>query len=112
MTSAIVILTACPDATVANDLARELVEAGLAACVSRVPGIASTYRWKGVVVTESEELLVIKATREAFTAIEHLIVARHPYDVPEIIALPIEAAHAPYLAWLREGSRDDPSPAS
>jgi periplasmic divalent cation tolerance protein len=100
MSEPIAVLIACPTGEPADTLARAIVEAGLAACVNRVPGVRSTYRWKGEVVTDDEDLLVAKTTREAFPALERFVLAHHPYEVPEIVALPVVAGHAPYLAWL------------
>lgn len=100
MSEPIVILIACPTCDPARSLATALVEAGLAACVNQVPGMRSTYRWKGEVVTDEEDLLLVKTTREAFPALEAFVVERHPYEVPEIVALPLVEGHAPYLAWL------------
>ena len=84
----------------AERIARALVERGLAACVNVVPGVLSTYRWKGQVEREEELLLLIKTSEEVFEALRTALVSLHPYEVPELIALRIEAGHAPYLAWL------------
>ncbi|MDR6937122.1 divalent-cation tolerance protein CutA [Luteibacter sp. 3190] len=100
MSEPVAILIACPPGEPAATLARGLVEAGLAACVNHLPGVRSTYRWKGEIVTESEDLLLVKTLREAFPAVEAWVVANHPYDVPEIVALPFVEGHAPYMAWL------------
>ncbi|SEW13773.1 divalent cation tolerance protein [Luteibacter sp. 329MFSha] len=100
MSEPVAILIACPPGEPAATLARGLVEAGLAACVNHLPGVRSTYRWKGEIVTESEDLLLVKTLREAFPAVEAWVVANHPYDVPEIVALPLVEGHAPYMAWL------------
>jgi periplasmic divalent cation tolerance protein len=89
----------------AERIARALVERGLAACVNVVPGVVSVYRWKGQVEREGELLLVIKTRAERFEALREALVAMHPYEVPELIALPIENGHAPYLAWLDENAR-------
>jgi periplasmic divalent cation tolerance protein len=83
-------------------LARALVEERLAACVNILPILASIYRWKDRIEREGELLLVIKTRREKIEALKSAIVGRHPYEVPEIIVLPIEAGHAPYLAWIDE----------
>ena len=88
----------------ADRIARALVERGLAACVNVVPGVVSTYRWKGRVEREGELLLLIKTRAETFEALREALVAVHPYEVPELIAVPIEAGHAPYLQWLDENS--------
>ncbi|SEO45401.1 divalent cation tolerance protein [Luteibacter sp. UNC138MFCol5.1] len=100
MSEPVAILIACPPGEPAATLARGLIEAGLAACVNHLPGVRSTYRWKGEIVTESEDLLLVKTLREAFPAVEAWVVANHPYDVPEIVALPLVEGHAPYMAWL------------
>ena len=70
-----------------------------------VPGVASFYRWKGEVCRDEERLLVIKTRAEKVEALREALVALHPYELPELVALPIEAGHAPYLAWLDESVR-------
>jgi periplasmic divalent cation tolerance protein len=96
----IVVLCSCPDEAVAAQLARVLVEERLAACVSRLPGLRSTYAWEGALRDEPEVLLLIKAPQERYQALEMRIKTLHPYEVPEIIALPIVAGSASYLSWL------------
>jgi periplasmic divalent cation tolerance protein len=86
----------------AERIATALVERGLAACVNVVPGVVSVYRWKGVIHRDEERLLVIKTRGERFEALREALVSLHPYEVPELIALPIEGGHPPYLAWLDE----------
>jgi periplasmic divalent cation tolerance protein len=86
----------------ARRIAHALVERRLAACVNVVPGVLSVYRWKGAVEQESEHLLLIKTRAERLEELREALVALHPYDVPELIAVRIEAGHAPYLAWLDE----------
>lgn len=81
-------------------MARDLVERSLAACVQIGPGGTSVYRWQDAVEKSDEKLLVIKSRSEVFRDLEAAIMAVHPYDVPEIIALPVAAGHEPYLAWL------------
>ncbi len=100
MTDVILVLCACPDAEKAASIARTLVEERLAACGNVVPGLRSIYRWQGRVHDEPEALLLLKSTRGAFEALRARVVALHGYEVPEVIALPIEAGHAPYLAWV------------
>jgi periplasmic divalent cation tolerance protein len=96
----LVVLSTVQGAEDAERIARALVERGLAACVTIVPGVTSVYRWKGRVETEPERLLVIKTRTQRFEALRKELVALHPYEVPEVIALPLEAGHAPYLDWL------------
>lgn len=97
---AIVVLCAVPVDFPCEELAGELVRAALAACVQIGPPITSVYGWKGQVETSAERLLILKTRASRFGALEAAIRARHPYEVPEIVALPLVAAHAPYLAWL------------
>ena len=94
------VLTTCPDDVVATRLARDLVEAGLAACVSRVGPVHSTFRWQGAIQDEPEVLLVIKTVSARYPELEMRLKSLHPYDVPEIIALPLIRGSAEYLAWL------------
>jgi periplasmic divalent cation tolerance protein len=100
VTEALVVLCTAPTAEVAAGLARALVEARLAACGNVVPGLRSIYRWQGRVEDEAEVLLVLKTTRERFPALRDELLRRHPSEVPEVLALPVEAGSAPYLAWL------------
>jgi len=86
----------------AERIAAALVERRLAACVNVVPGVASFYRWNGEVCRDEEWLLVVKTRAEKVEALREALVALHPYQLPELVALPIEAGHAPYLAWLDE----------
>ena len=102
---ALVVLCACPDESVAARIAQELVEARLAACVNRLPGMRSVFRWKGALQDEPEVLLAIKTVRSRYEELEMRLKALHPYEVPEIIALPVLAGAAPYLAWLAEETR-------
>ena len=102
---ALVVLCACPDEVTADRIARELVTTQLAACVNRLPGVRSIYRWEGVLQDEPEVLLTIKTTKSRYEELEMRLKALHPYEVPEIIALPVLAGAAPYLAWLAGETR-------
>ena len=95
----IVVLTTCPDEASAVRIAGELLESRLAACVSRQP-VRSTYRWQGGIEDEPEVLLLIKTLGSRFADLEMRLKSLHPYNVPEIIALPIVAGSAAYLSWL------------
>lgn len=97
---ALVVLVTAPSADVAAELARALVEERLAACGNILPGVKSIYRWQGRVHEDAEALLVLKTTRTRFEALRERVLALHPYDVPEVIALPVEAGSAAYLAWI------------
>jgi periplasmic divalent cation tolerance protein len=96
----------CPNAESARHLAEALVGELLAACVNRIPAIQSTYRWKGEVTTDSEELLLIKTTVSRFEALKERVLTLHPYELPELIAVPVERGHAAYLDWVRAAAGD------
>lgn len=95
-----IVLTTCPDQACAERIAQALVEEGLAACVNILPPMQSIYKWKGKIETASEQLLVIKSTLARFPAIRDRLRALHPYELPEIIAVPIADGLPEYLAWL------------
>lgn len=100
MTDVLLVVTNCPDDAVADRIALALVEQKLAACVNRLTSVDSIYRWQGKVERATEVPLLIKTTRERYGELEQAIRQLHPYEVPEIIALPIEFGHAPYLRWI------------
>ncbi len=103
MTDALVVLCTVGSAEDAERLARALVERRLAACVNVVPGVVSVYRWREQVERDEERLLVIKTRASRFEALKAGILELHPYELPEVVALPVAAGHAPYLAWLAAG---------
>jgi periplasmic divalent cation tolerance protein len=96
------VLSTCPNAEVANTIAHELVQRGLAACVNILPSIRSVYTWKGKVETANEHLLLVKSHTRQYKAIEALIRKLHPYELPEIIAVPIAGGLDKYLSWLEK----------
>jgi periplasmic divalent cation tolerance protein len=100
MIEALVVLVTAPSPERAADIARAVVEERLAACGNVVPGLRSIYRWEGKIQDEAEALLVLKTTRARFEALRDRIVALHPYEVPEVIALSVDEGSAPYLAWI------------
>jgi periplasmic divalent cation tolerance protein len=100
MTDKIVVLCTCASAEDGERLARALLADRLAACVSIVPGMRSFYHWKGAIEDSAEHLLIIKSSREAFPALSAAIEKLHPYETPEILALPVTAGSANYLDWL------------
>lgn len=97
----VLVLVTAP-AEAGERLAASLVEERLAACVNRIPGIRSVYRWEGKVESGVEELLLIKTTRERFGAVEAHVMKNHPYDLPEVVALPITTGSAGYLGWIAD----------
>lgn len=110
MTDKIVVLTTCDSEKAAAKLARELVEARVAACVNILPGVRSVYRWRDAsgkdavekdALEEADEwLLVIKSRRDLFAELRKVIAQLHTYDIPELVALPVVEGSEPYLAWM------------
>lgn len=90
----------CPDVETAAKIARVLVEEQLAACVNRLPGVLSTYRWQGEIHEDAEVLLMIKTTRARFEALRGRLAELHPYEVPELVAVEIADGLPAYLDWL------------
>ena len=108
MTSrAILVLTTCANAEEAQALAAELVDHRLAACVNTINGIASTYRWQGKVEQGQESLLVIKTTEERLAELEQVIHERSSYELPEVLAIKVQAGSAQFLEWLATSVRDE-----
>ena len=100
MTDKIVVFSTCAKADDAERLARALVTGQLAACVSVIPRVRSYYRWKGELETADEFLLIIKTSRDLFDALNLELEKLHPFEVPEVLALPIVAGAENYLNWL------------
>jgi periplasmic divalent cation tolerance protein len=104
--NALLCITTCPDLDTAQRIADALVEERLAACVNLLPGMQSTYRWQGKVEHAAEVLLLAKTTRVRMPALQERIVALHPYELPEVLA--VEAGGLPaYLQWIARET--DPS---
>ena len=103
----LIVLTTCGDADEGRRLAAELVERKLAACVNAIDGIASTYRWRGQIEQSRESLLVIKTTAERYAAVEQTIRELSSYELPEVLALPVERGSAAYLEWVAAAATDD-----
>jgi periplasmic divalent cation tolerance protein len=100
VTDKIVVLSTCGSEEEAVKVARSLVEARVAACVSIVPAVRSIYRWKASVEDSAEVLLIVKTRRELFARLEAELRKVHSYEVPEAIALPIEEGLEDYLSWI------------
>jgi periplasmic divalent cation tolerance protein len=100
----VVLSTAPPDRS--ESLARMLVDRRIAACVNVMP-VRSYYRWKGEFCDEEEHLLIAKTTKEKAGDVIAAIRSRHPYEVPEIIALPVTEAFLPYLAWVHQETTEE-----
>ena len=94
----------CPDHDSALRIAQTLVDRQLAACVNVLPGLSSVYRWQGQTETAREELLLIKTRQAVYPELEAAILALHPYELPEVIAVPIAAGLPAYLAWIESST--------
>jgi periplasmic divalent cation tolerance protein len=108
----LVVLTNLPDSDSAFNLGRLLVEHGLAACANVLAPVRSVYRWQGRVEEANEVPLLVKSTSERYAALELAIRRQHPYEVPEILALPVEFGLASYLEWVADATADLPAAGS
>ncbi len=100
MTDIQVVLCSFPDLPQARQIGTRLVEKQLAACVNLVPAVESIFRWQGEVSSDSEVLAVFKTSAERYPDLERELRRHHPYDVPEVVALPVERGSGPYLEWV------------
>lgn len=100
MSGILLVITNLPDAPSAARLAQQIIEARTAACVNQLAPCTSTYRWQDNIETATEVPLLIKTTQSAYPRLEQLIRAAHPYELPEIIAVPVSAGLPAYLAWV------------
>ena len=94
------VLCTCPDQDTAQNIANHLVDNALAACVNILPGVLSVYRWQGNRESTQEHLLLIKTRNEVYDTLEKAICELHPYELPEVIAVPVENGLAAYLEWI------------
>lgn len=102
---ALLVVTTMPDREAAIALARALVEARVAACVNVLAGCTSVYRWDGAVESADEVPLLIKTTTERYPALEQAIRQHHPYELPEVVAVPIARGLPAYLQWVGDETR-------
>ena len=100
--SPLVVLVTAPSADAALSLGRALVDERLAACVNVVPGITSIFAWEGKREEAAEALLVIKTESRRYAALEQRVLELHPYSVPEVLALTVEAGSPAYVQWVRD----------
>lgn len=101
-----IVLTTCPDEASAAALAKALVEKGLAACVTRVPGVRSVYEWRGRVCEDAEVQLSIKTTAAREAAVVATLAELHPYEEPEVLTLSVTGGSAGYLQWIEDTVAD------
>ncbi len=110
MPDAVVVLVTTPSADAAAEIARALVEEGLCACGNVIPAIRSIYRWAGAIHDDAEALLVLKTERRLVPALKARRPALHPYQVPELLVLPVEDGLGPYLDWVAASVRGGEPP--
>jgi periplasmic divalent cation tolerance protein len=110
MSKAVVVLCTVAGEDEAARLAAAVVERRLAACVNIVRGVRSIYAWKSKLEDDEEQMLVLKTRRDRVEALRRELVARHPYEVPEFLVIPVESGHGAYLAWLDAQVRDSAEP--
>ena len=101
----LLVITNLPDADSAKQVARQLVEQRLAACVNILPGLRSVYRWQGVIEQADEQLLLIKTTRSACPALQARLLELHPYELPELLAVEAADGLPAYLQWVADAVR-------
>ena len=100
----LVVLNTCPDSETAGRIAADLVDRKLAACVQVLPGLQSYFHWDGKVDREEEHLLLIKTSSASYPALERRILELHPYELPEIIGVPVSKGLPEYLSWINDKS--------
>ncbi len=100
MSDARIVLMTAPDAKVAATIARALVDERLAACVNVISGVRSIYRWQGDVEDDAEVLLLAKTRADRCAALAARVEALHPYELPEVVVLPVEGGSERYLDWI------------
>lgn len=98
--NALIVLTNAPDRAVAAKIAQSLVEQKLAACVNILATCSSVYRWQGKIETADEVPLLIKTRADIYPEVEGAIRRLHPYELPEIVAVPVQQGSAEYLEWI------------
>ena len=103
-TDFLLVLCTCPTHSTATVIATALLEERITACVNQVPGIKSMYRWEGRVEHDDEVLLLIKTTSQMFPRLEEIVGKLHPYELPEIIGVPLSAGSEAYLNWIKSAT--------
>ncbi len=102
MTDARVVYVTVPDEGVGVSLVTALLEQKLVACGNLVAGVRSIYRWEGEICDDAEHLLILKTTSSALSALKARVLELHPYECPEIIAIPVTDGHSAYIDWIRQ----------
>jgi len=104
--STLIILCTCPNQTVAEELATTLVEQGIAACINIIPKVTSIYKWQGKLEKDDEVLMLIKTDQSRYQDLEQALLSLHPYELPEIIAVPVELGLTGYLNWVTQCTKN------
>jgi periplasmic divalent cation tolerance protein len=102
--SAQLLLSTVPDPETGARIAAALVEERLAACVNILPGVTSIYQWQGEIHRDAECLLLIKTRNSLYSQLESRLLALHPYELPELVAVPLEGGLAGYLQWIQDNT--------
>jgi periplasmic divalent cation tolerance protein len=100
----IIVMSTVPNEEVGKRIATAVLEKKLAPCVNMVANVRSIYTWKGKINDETELIMIIKTRASLFERIKDEIKANHPYECPEILAIPILAGNQPYLDWIAENT--------
>jgi periplasmic divalent cation tolerance protein len=100
MTDGLLVITTLPDAETAAELAKNVVGERLAACANLIPALRSIYKWQGKIQDENEVLILFKTRQAHYENLKARILELHPYEVPEVLAIPVEQGYAAYLDWL------------
>eukprot|EP01114_Cavostelium_apophysatum_P000287 TRINITY_DN10271_c0_g1_i2.p1 TRINITY_DN10271_c0_g1~~TRINITY_DN10271_c0_g1_i2.p1 ORF type:complete len:144 (+),score=19.46 TRINITY_DN10271_c0_g1_i2:60-491(+) len=100
-----IVYVTVPSDEVAGKVTNALLDQKLAACVSKIPGLMSTYVWEGKIETSAEQLLMIKTKTALLPTLIQEVKKVHPYEVPEVISVPITAGNPDYLKWIGENTR-------
>jgi periplasmic divalent cation tolerance protein len=100
-----IVLVTAPDLKTARALAKAALQAKLIACANLISKIESHYRWQGKIESSAEVLLVLKTRKSKLAALEKLVLAKHPYDTPEFLVLPVSAGDKSYLDWLTAATK-------
>ena len=103
MTDLILVLTTLPSSDAAVELAKSVVQERLAACANLLPAVRSIYLWQGKLQDENEVLVLLKTRQDQFERLKARILELHPYEVPEVLSVPVEQAHAAYREWIAKG---------
>jgi len=104
--STLITLCTCPSQTVAEEIANSLVKQGIAACINIIPKVTSIYKWQGKLERDDEALMLIKTDRSRYQDLEQALTTLHPYELPEIIAVPVEQGLTGYLNWVTQCTKN------